>query len=78
MLNSSTAPVQGAELVDGKRRVELERQVRDGSAEVAIVVNDLVDRIAQGQKACPVCDCGASDFRQGEAVASRRARNPDA
>ena len=56
------APVQGAELVDGKRRIKLKRQVRDGLAEVAIVVNDLVDRVPQRQKAGAVRDCSKSDF----------------
>jgi hypothetical protein len=45
------AAIQRAELIDGKGGVALEGQVRDRLAEFPIVVDDLVDRISQAEKA---------------------------
>ena len=36
------APIQGAEFIDGERRVTFEREVRDGLAEVSVVMDHLV------------------------------------
>ena len=41
------AAIEGAEFVDGERRIALERQVGDRLAQVPIVMDHLVDRKAQ-------------------------------
>lgn len=72
------APVQRAELIDRKGGVALERQVRDGLAKVAIVVNDLVHRIPQRQQTCAVCGRAHADLGEDRRVAACGSGDADA
>ncbi len=72
------AAIQCAELVECDGHGELERHIRDGLTEVAVIVNDLVDCVAQRQQITSVGAGACSDFRQRELVAARGARDKDA
>jgi hypothetical protein len=60
------AAIQRSELVDGERRIALERQVGDGLAQIAVVVDILVDGDAQLQRFPPVRGCAHPHFGQGQ------------
>jgi len=69
------APVQGPELHHGKGRIPLERQVGDGLAQVAVVVDDLVDGVTQQQQLLAMRGGANADLGQRPRVAARRARD---
>jgi hypothetical protein len=70
--------VQRAELFDRERRVELDRQVGDGLAEIAVVVDDLVDGVAEVQELLAMGRGRHADLRQSRHVAARRSGDQDA
>ena len=72
------AAVQRPELRRGERGIALERQVGDGLAQVAVVVDDLVDRVAEREQVLAVRRGGHPHFGQGERIAARRPRDPKA
>jgi hypothetical protein len=62
--------VQGAELIDRKRGIPLDGQVSDGLAQVPIVMNDLIDRVAEPQQFATVDGCRNAHLRKRRSVAS--------
>jgi hypothetical protein len=66
------ASVQRPELDDRERRVALDRQVGDGLAQVAVVMNHLVDGVAELQKLPAVRGRGDTDLGQLRHVAAGR------
>lgn len=50
--------IEGTELVDRKRSVTLESEVGDGLAQVPVVMNDLVYRVAEPEQFAAMNGCG--------------------
>ena len=59
------APVQGAELVDGHRRLGLHSQFGDGLTDVAVGMDDLRHRESLKQEVVTVLDRAVADFDAG-------------
>lgn len=67
------AAIEGPELVDRERRVALDGEVRDGLAEVAVVVHDGFHREAESQQFAAMRGGAHADLRQRGGVAAGRA-----
>src|ERR1700689_2320238 len=61
--------VQGTKVVRGYRLVQIHRQLRDRLANVAIVMDQLVDREPDSHAACAVIGRGPSELRIGDRTA---------
>ena len=72
------ATVERPELVDADGRTALERQVGDGLAEIAIVVDDFLDRETVLQQLFAVQGRRFADFRQCRLAATRTPGDPAA
>jgi hypothetical protein len=58
------ASIDCSELVNLKRYLKLVRKVRDGLAQVAIIVHNLVDAVAEGQQLAIVLGGGRPPIRR--------------
>ena len=72
------APVQRAELVDAERRIPLRREVGDRLAEVTVVVDDLVDRVAERQQLPAMTGRGDRHLRAAGRLDPGRTGDPQA
>ena len=68
--------IERAELVDGEGGVALDGEASDGLTQVAIVMNNLVDRIPELMESMTVRCRRDAYLRQRSAVTSRRAGDP--
>src|SRR5437868_5436343 len=67
--------VKGTELIDFDGLLALDREITDRLTEVAIVVNDLVQRESTGEQLVTVLRGRSTDLGQDRHSAARRTRN---